>query len=79
MYVAVGIALFIAGAAITAMVTVAEDSRTDGVNISGIGWTLVVGGAITLVLALIHLAGRQDRELRMEHDASADGDKPVGA
>ena len=79
MYVAVGIALFIAGAAITTIVTAAADSRTEGVNISGIGWTLLVGGAITLVLAVIHLVGRQDRELGIEHDASADIDKPFGA
>ena len=72
MYLAFGIALVIVGATIMTIITVAEDSRTEGVDVSGIGWTLLVGGALTLILALIHRARRPDRELRIEHDAPAD-------
>ena len=75
MYVAVGLALFVAGAAIMTFVTATEDARTDGFNISGMGWTLLVGGAVTLILALIHWAGRQRRELRIERRPSADNDE----
>ena len=72
MYLAFGIALVIVGASIMTIITAAEDSRTEGIDVSGIGWTLLVGGALTLILALIHRARRPDRELRIQHDAPAD-------
>jgi TRAP-type C4-dicarboxylate transport system permease small subunit len=72
MYLAFGIALVIVGASIMTVITAAEDSRTEGIDVSGIGWTLLVGGALTLVLALIHRARRPDRNLQIEHEAPAD-------
>ena len=73
MYLAIGIALVIVGASIMTIITAAEDSRTEGIDVSGIGWTLLVGGALTLILALIHRARRPDRERRVEHDAPPTG------
>ena len=72
MYLAFGIALVIVGASIMTIITAAEDSRTEGIDVSGISWTLLVGGALTLILALIHRARRPDRELRIEQDGQAD-------
>jgi hypothetical protein len=52
MYAALGIVLIIAGA----ILTFAIDRQADGVDIDAIGWILMAGGAVSLLVALFQAA-----------------------
>ncbi len=53
MFAALGIMLLVAGA----IVTFAIDRSADGVDVVAIGWILMAGGALALLISMIHSAG----------------------
>jgi hypothetical protein len=84
MLAALGIVLLVAGA----IVLFAIDWSADGVDLIAIGWILMGGGGLSLLIAMIQGAGSVSEQRRVvgEHvvdsDASGDGrhvDELVGA
>jgi hypothetical protein len=53
MFAALGIMLLVAGA----LVTFAVDRSMDGIDVVAIGWILMAGGALALLVSMIHSAG----------------------
>ena len=53
MFAALGVLLLVAGA----IVTFAVDRQAEGVDLEAIGWILMAGGALSLLVALIQAAG----------------------
>ena len=53
MFAALGIMLLVAGA----IVTFAVDRSTDGIDVLAIGWILMAGGALALLVSMIDSAG----------------------
>lgn len=53
MFAALGIILLVAGA----IITFAIDREADGVDLHAIGWILMAGGGLSLLVALIQGAG----------------------
>jgi hypothetical protein len=76
MYAALGIVLIIAGA----ILTFAIDRQADGVNIDAIGWILMAGGAVSLLVALFQAAAWtswRKRHYVTERHVSPDGEHYV--
>jgi hypothetical protein len=72
MYAALGIILLIAGA----ILAFAVNESVEGVDLEVIGWILMGGGALALVIAAIGGAGwmsMRSRRVHSERHASADG------
>jgi hypothetical protein len=76
MFAALGIILLVAGA----ILTFAIDRQADGVDLAAIGWIMMAGGGLSLLVALIQGAGwlsmnntRNTTEVHTERHASADG------
>ena len=53
MFAALGIMLLVAGA----IVTFGVDRSAEGIDVAAIGWILMAGGALALLLSMIHSAG----------------------
>ncbi len=53
MFAALGIILLIAGA----VITFAVDRQAEGVDLAAIGWIMMAGGALALIVAMIQGAG----------------------
>ena len=53
MFAALGIMLLVAGA----IVTFAVDRSADGIDLVAIGWILMAGGALALLVSMIQSAG----------------------
>lgn len=72
MYALLGIVLLIAGA----IVTFAVDKQADGFDLALIGWIMMAGGALSLLVAMIQGAGLKsmsNSKLSTERHVSADG------
>ncbi len=72
MFAALGIILLVGGA----IITFAIDRQAEGVDLAAIGWILMAGGALSLVVAMIQGAGWMSArrvEMHTERHASADG------
>jgi hypothetical protein len=73
---ALGIILIIAGG----IVAWGVDAAVDGFDLQAIGYILMAGGAIALLVAAIQAAGwmsRSNRQMRTERHVSADGNHLV--
>jgi uncharacterized protein DUF6458 len=53
MFAALGIMLLVAGV----IVTFAIDHSADSVDVVAIGWILMAGGALSMLVSMIHSAG----------------------
>ena len=76
MFAALGIVLLVAGA----ILTFAIDRSADDVDIVAIGWILMAGGGLALLIAMIQAAGwmsAQDTRVRAERHVSEDGQHQV--
>lgn len=72
MFAILGILLLVAGA----IVTFAVERSADGVDLEAIGWILMAGGALSLLVALIQAAGwmsMSNTKFHTERHVSADG------
>lgn len=72
MYAALGIILVIVGA----IITFAIDREAEGFDLNAIGWILMAGGALSLLVALIQGAGWMSSRgvnARTERHVSPDG------
>ncbi|HWL41721.1 MAG TPA: DUF6458 family protein [Ilumatobacter sp.] len=72
MYAALGLLLLVGGA----ILTFAIDRAVDGANLETIGWILMGGGALALIIAAIQGAGwmsMSSRRTRVERHVSPDG------
>lgn len=72
MFAALGILLIVAGA----IVTFAIDTAVDGVDLELLGWIMMGGGALSLIIAAIQGAGfmsLSNRRVTSERVVSADG------
>ena len=72
MFAALGIILLVAGA----ILTFAVDRQADGVDLEAIGWILLAGGGVALLIGAVQAAGlmSMDRSrMRTERHVSADG------
>lgn len=72
MYAALGLLLLVGGA----ILTFAVDQAIDGANLEMIGWILMAGGALSLLIAAIQGAGwmsMSNRRARVERHVSPDG------
>jgi hypothetical protein len=72
MFAALGILLLVAGA----IITFAIDRSADGVDLVAIGWIMMAGGGLSLLVALIQGAGwmsARNTHLHTERHVSADG------
>jgi hypothetical protein len=72
MFAALGIILLIAGA----IITFAVDRQADGLDLHALGWILMAGGGLALLVALIQGAGwmsAQGTHSHTERHVSADG------
>lgn len=72
MFVVFGIILLVAGA----VLTFAIDRTADGFDLQAIGWILMAGGALSLIVAMVKGAGLMSMhksDIRTERHASADG------
>jgi len=76
MFAALGIILLVAGA----ILTFAVDRQAEGVDLAAIGWILMAGGAVALVVAMIQGAGwmsMSNKRMRHEKHVSPDGQHVV--
>lgn len=72
MFAALGILLIVAGAVITFGV----DAAVDGLDLQAIGYIMMAGGALALVVAAIQGAGLMtmgNKKMRTERHVSSDG------
>lgn len=72
MFAALGIILLVAGA----ILTFAVDRQSDGVDLAAIGWILMAGGGLALLVAAIQAAGLMSlsrSRVQTERHVSADG------
>lgn len=72
MFAVLGIILLVAGA----ILTFAVDRSVDSVDLAAIGWILMGGGALSLLVATIQGAGwmsARNRQVHTERHVSADG------
>lgn len=72
MYAAFGLLLLVAGA----ILTFAVDRAVEGADLQAIGWILMGGGALALLIAAIQGAGwmsMTNRRTHVERHVSADG------
>ena len=72
MFAAIGVLLLVAGA----IITFAIDRQADGVDLTAIGWIMMAGGGLSLLIALIQGAGwmsSQNNRFHTERHMSADG------
>ena len=72
MFAALGIILLVAGA----IVTFAVDRQAEGVDLAAIGWIMMAGGALSLVVAMIQGAGwmsMNKSKMHTETHVSSDG------
>jgi hypothetical protein len=72
MFAALGIILLVGGA----IIAFAVDRQADGVDLAAIGWILMAGGALSLVIAMIQGAGRMSARssaMHTERHTSTDG------
>ncbi len=72
MYALLGIVLLIAGA----IITFAVDQQADGFDLALIGWIMMAGGVLSLLVAMIQGAGLKsmsNKKLSTERHVSADG------
>ena len=72
MFAALGIILLVAGA----VITFAIDRQAEGVDLAAIGWILMAGGALALVVAMIQGAGwmsMNKTKMHTEKHVSSDG------
>jgi hypothetical protein len=72
MMAALGIMLLVAGA----IVLFAVDRSAEGVDLMAIGWILLAGGGLSLLVSLIQAAGSQSEQrttMVTDHTVSADG------
>jgi hypothetical protein len=76
MFAALGILLLVAGA----IITFAIDRSADGVDLVAIGWIMMAGGGLSLLVALIQGAGwmsAQNTHVHAERHMTADGQHVV--
>ena len=76
MYAALGIVLIVAGA----ILTFAIDRQAEGVDIDAIGWILMAGGAVALLVSLFQAAAWtswRKRHYVTERHVSPDGEHYV--
>lgn len=76
MFAVLGIVLLVAGA----ILTFAVDRSADGVDIVAVGWILMAGGGLALLVAMIQAAGwmsAQDTRVHTERHVSDDGQHQV--
>jgi hypothetical protein len=76
MFAALGILLIVAGA----IITFAIGREADGVDIEAIGWILMAGGAVSLLVALFQAAAWtswRNRRFHTERHVSPDGEHYV--
>lgn len=76
MFAALGVLLIVAGA----IVTFAIDTAVDGVDLEMLGWIMMGGGALALIIAAIQGAGFMslgNRRVTSERVVSADGNHVV--
>lgn len=71
MFAALGIVLLVAGA----VVSFAVDRSADGVDLMAIGWILMGGGGLALLIALIEDAGIQGAGSESEHSTTIVADR----
>ena len=72
MFAVFGILLLVAGA----ILTFAVERRAEGVDLQAIGWILMAGGALSLLVAMVQGAARlteRDRRVRTERHVSDGG------
>lgn len=72
MYAALGVILLVAGA----ILTFAVSASVEGMNLREVGWILMAGGGLSLLIAAIQGAGwmsRGNTRTRAERHVSADG------
>ncbi len=72
MFAALGIILLIAGA----VITFAVDRQAEGVDLAAIGWIMMAGGALALIVAMIQGAGwmsMSKSKMHSEKHVSSDG------
>ncbi len=72
MFAALGIILLVAGA----VLAYAVEAESEGFDLVTIGWILMAGGAVSLVVAMIQGAGllsRSNMQVHAERHRSADG------
>jgi hypothetical protein len=72
MFAALGIILLVAGA----IVTFAIDRQAEGVDLAAIGWIMMAGGGLSLLVALIQGAGwmsMNNSKVHTERHMSSDG------
>jgi hypothetical protein len=72
MFALFGIILLVAGA----IITFAVDKTADGVDLAAIGWIMMAGGGLSLLVALIQAAGYKsltNTNFRTERHVSSDG------
>ena len=76
MFAALGIILIVAGA----IITFAIDRQADGVDLDAIGWILMIGGGIALVVAAFQAAAWatwRNRHFHTERHVSPDGEHVI--
>jgi hypothetical protein len=76
MFALFGILLLVAGA----VLAFAIDRSADGIDLVAIGWIMMAGGGLSLVVALIQAAGMKSMStsnIRSERVASSDGQHVV--
>lgn len=72
MFAALGIILLVAGA----IITFAIDRQAEGIDLAAIGWIMMAGGGLSLLVALIQGAGwmsANNNRFHTERHVSADG------
>jgi Domain of unknown function (DUF6458) len=75
MFAALGIVLLVAGA----IVLFAVDRSADGVDLIAIGWILMGGGGLSLLIAMIHDAGIEGAGSVSEHSTTFVEDRAESA
>lgn len=76
MFAALGIMLLVAGA----IVTFAVDRQAEGVDLAAIGWIMMAGGGLALLVAAVQGAGWMSMgttKIRTERHMSGDGNHYV--
>lgn len=76
MFAALGIILLVAGA----IVTFAVDRQAEGVDLAAIGWIMMAGGGLALLVAMIQGAGwmsMNKTKMHTERHVSDDGHHQV--
>ena len=76
MFAALGIILLVAGA----VLVFAVETEAEGVDLVSIGWILIAGGGLALIVAMIQAAGLMSASKRASHSerhVSSDGQHVV--